>query len=212
MEYLTSEQMAEEERRAASRGVTVEKMMESAGSQVANVVRERFGPLAGKRVVVFCGSGNNGGDGFVAARHIAGMGASVTVILLSDPARIKTREARENWERLLGVEKRVVDKRDGLTELEMAVFGADVIVDAIFGTGVRGEIGEPYRSAIEMMNRARAPKVSVDIPSGLDPDTGKAAEPTVMADVTVTLHRPKVGLRDKVKYTGEVVVVPIGID
>jgi hydroxyethylthiazole kinase-like uncharacterized protein yjeF len=212
VEYLTSREMAEEERRAAERGVTVEAMMEKAGLQVARVVNDRYGPLAGRKVVVFCGSGNNGGDGFVAARHMADMGASVTVVLLADPGRIRTPEARANWDRLSGVDRRVVVTKERLLELAEIVSDADVIVDAIFGTGVRDEIGEPYRSAIEMINGAGAPKVAVDIPSGLDPDTGAAADPTVLADVTVTLHRPKVGLRDRVKYTGEVVVVPIGIE
>ena len=89
---------------------------------------------------------------------------------------------------------------------------AEVIVVAIFGTGVKGGVvKEPYASAISMVNASRAVKVAVDLPSGIDPATGAASDPTVRADYTVALHLPKVGLRGREEFTGEVVVVPIGI-
>jgi NAD(P)H-hydrate epimerase len=89
---------------------------------------------------------------------------------------------------------------------------ADVIVVAIFGTGVKGGVvKEPYSTAISLVNAARGVKVAVDLPSGIDPATGAASRPSVRADVTVALHLPKVGLKGRGEFTGEVVVVPIGI-
>jgi len=99
-----------------------------------------------------------------------------------------------------------------LVGLSTAIAQADVIIVAIFGTGVKGgEVNEPYANAISLVNGSKGVKVAVDLPSGIDPATGAASRPTVRADVTLALHLPKVGLRGREEYTGEVVVVPIGI-
>jgi len=213
VEYITPEQMMKEEARASSLGIGVGKLMENAGAEAAREVERRYGPLFGKRVLVVAGSGNNGGDGFVAARYLAARGPRVKVLLLSSPEAIRTKEAETNWKRLGETAAEVLVARDSneLSRLGSEFGRAEVVIDAIFGTGIRGEVREPHASAIRLLNESRAKKVAIDIPSGLDPLTGEAKGPTVKADVTIALHRAKVGLRGRSEFTGEVVVVPIGI-
>jgi NAD(P)H-hydrate epimerase len=198
--------MKQIEEEAVKRGITVEKMMENAGKEVAQFVRKKLGNIEGKKIFVFCGTGNNGGDGLVAARYLAQMGGDVTVFLLGSEESIKTFEARKNWEAFQG-------KKFVVTEPSQLSFKdePDVVIDAIFGTGVRGKIREPARTAIQLINRMRCFKVAVDIPSGIDPLTGDVHDVAVRADVTVTLHRPKLGLKNRKEFTGEIYVAPIGI-
>ena len=211
MEYITPDAMNELERGASVYGVSVKDLMENAGRGVAEFVLGRYGAVG--RICVVCGGGNNGGDGFVAARYLSAR-CGVDVILLTAPESIRTVEARDNW-KALGRTSAVLHVAEGTAELaEEAgiIAGADMIVVAIFGTGVRGAVvKEPYSTAISMVNASKAVKVAVDLPSGIDPETGAASSPTVRADVTVALHLPKVGLKGKREFTGEVVVVPIGI-
>ena len=213
MDYITPEQMTKEEARAAGLGIGVGKLMENAGAEVAREVERRYGPLFGKRVLVVAGTGNNGGDGFVAARYLAARGSKVKVLLLSGPEAIRTKEAETNWERLGESAAELLVARDvsELSRLGSEFERAEIVIDAIFGTGIRGEVKEPHATAIRLLNESRAKKVALDIPSGLDPITGEAKAPTVKADVTISLHKAKVGLRRQREFTGEVVVVPIGI-
>ena len=211
MEYITPEAMRELERGASEYGLGVKQLMENAGRGVAEFVLSRYG--SARRVCVVCGGGNNGGDGFVAARYLSAS-RRVEVILLTSPDRIRTEEARQNWEALAGTRAEVHEagETSTLVALSTAIEEADVIVVAIFGTGMKvGEIGEPYATAISMVNASKGVRVAVDLPSGIDPATGAASRPTVRADVTLALHLPKVGLKGREEYTGEVVVVPIGI-
>src|SRR2546426_10051948 len=205
--------MMKEEARAAGLGIGVGKLMENAGAEVALEVEKRYGPLFGKRVLVVAGSGNNGGDGFVAARYLAARGPRVKVLLLSSPEAIRTKEAETNWKRLGETAAEVLVARDSseLSRLGSEFGRAEVVIDAIFGTGIKGVVREPHASAIRLLNESRAKKVAIDIPSGLDPLTGEAKGTTVKADVTIALHKAKVGLRGRSEFTGEVVVVPIGI-
>lgn len=211
-EYITPEEMRRAERESWQRGMTVELLMENAGRGIANEIGISFGPLPGVRIVVVCGVGNNGGDGFVTARYLAQAGASVTVILLAKPADIKTNEAKDNWVRLSNVERLILSSAEELRKHGGIINDAAVVVDAIFGTGIHGTVREPAATAIRMINESLAKKVSVDIPSGLDPGTGEVSAPTVMADMTATLHMKKVGFKGNGRYTGRVVVIPIGIE
>ncbi len=211
MDYITPEAMSELESGAAAYGLSVKELMENAGRGVADVVLSRYGAVG--RVCVVCGGGNNGGDGLVAARYLSAR-CGVKVILLTAPEKIRTEEARENWQALAGTkaELHVADEAGALAQYSSIMEEADVIVVAIFGTGVKGGVvKEPYATAISMVNASRGIKVAVDLPSGIDPTTGAASRPSVRADVTVALHLPKVGLRGREEFTGEVVVVPIGI-
>ena len=211
LDYITPDEMSELERGASEYGLGVKELMENAGRGVAEFVLSRYGP--GKRVCVVCGGGNNGGDGMVAARHLSAR-CTVDVILLARPGKIRSEEARENWEALAGTKAKlhVAEDAESLRENSGVLAGAEVIVIAIFGTGVKGGVvREPYATAISMINGSRVGKVAIDLPSGIDPATGAASRPAVKADVTVALHLPKIGLKGREEFTGEVVVVPIGI-
>lgn len=212
-DYITPEQMMQEEKKAAGRGVTVEMMMENAGKGIAGKVNGLYGPLSGKGIAVIVGRGNNGGDGSTAARYLSQMGARVKVVLLATPDGIKTKEAKLNWDRLSDtqVERVTAPDIDTLYRHADAIRSADMVIAAILGTGVKGTIREPEAEAIRLVNGVKGVKVAVDMPAGLDPATGEAKGPTVRADLTITLHKPKAGLKNNNKYTGVVVVVPIGI-
>ncbi len=213
MDYITPDEMLEEERRASAKGIAVAVLMENAGVGIAKVIAARFGPIQRKKVVVVAGLGNNGGDGFVAGRYLSSSGAEVILFLLGKSESIKTPESRLNWARLVetSVERIEVTAVEEIELMRRALQSADLVVDSIFGTGVRGEIRDQYAIAIRMINAARAKRIAVDVPSGLDPLTGETKDPTVRADITLTLHKPKTGLRGRKEYTGEVVVVPLGI-
>jgi NAD(P)H-hydrate epimerase len=180
-------------------------MMENAGAAAVRRLCERVPDIASKEVLILAGMGNNGGDGLVMARHLAGHGARVTVILLGTHDRIRTEESSWNWSIL----KKMPSVR--LMEGCDSYPGPDVIVDAILGTGIAGDIREPYASAIRHINGTECFTMAVDVPSGLDPETGLAATPSVRADVTVTFHKMKRGIPQRPDLTGHVYVEKIGI-
>lgn len=189
-------------------------MMENAGHGLADFIINRFKlKLKGMEILAIGGTGNNGGDSFVASRHLSGYyGAIVKVFLLGFPSELRTEEAKINWgivEKMDSLETGFVNGIDD--EIKKKISKADIIIDGIFGTGIRGEIREPHASIIEMINKSKAYVVSVDIPSGIDPNTGKAHDRCVNADATVTFHRMKVGLINNRKYTGLIHVERIGI-
>lgn len=210
---ITSDQMYRiEENGHSVLGMHRFLMMENAGHGLADFVARRFKNLKNKRIVAVCGTGNNGGDGFVASRHLAGYGAKITVVLLGSPSDLKSEEARLNWgiiEKMDSIE--IIFGKDLTDEVKGRIAKAGIILDAIFGTGIKGEIREPYASAIDAINKSKAYVVAVDVPSGFDPNTAQIHEKCVRADATVTFHRLKVGLVKGKKYTGPVHVEPIGI-
>ena len=210
---ITSDQMYRiEENGESVLGMRRFLMMENAGHGVADFVAHKFKNLKNKRIVTVCGTGNNGGDGFVASRHLAGYGAKVTVILLGSPSDLRSEEARLNWgiiEKMDSIE--IIFGKELTDEVKTRIARAHIILDSIFGTGIKGEIREPYTSAIDAINKSKAYVLAVDIPSGFDPNTGQIHEKCVRADATITFHRPKVGLAKGKKYTGPVHVELIGI-
>jgi len=190
-------------------------MMENAGAATVKVLYEKFGTSSnltssGKgRVLVFAGLGNNGGDGLVIARHLAGYGLNVTVFLLGEPDNIRSEECSWNWnllEKTKSVKLLTGGNLEHLNNLEF-----DIIIDGILGTGISGEIREPQASAITYINKSNAFKLAVDVPSGVDPDTGNKNSPHVTADMTVTFHRMKVGMPKRKDVCGEIFVEKIGI-
>jgi NAD(P)H-hydrate epimerase len=191
-------------------------LMENAGRQIAEAARAMLAGRAKPRVVILAGPGNNGGDGFVVARHLAMAGIRAEVVLLAPREKI-VGDAATNLRVLeaLGFRVRVLAGKVEamLGELRPRLAEADLVVDGMLGTGTRGEIREPYASAIGAVNDARRPVLAIDIPSGLDPDTGKPLGPTVRATKTVTLAAAKVGFRKPgaEEYTGEVVLADIGV-
>jgi NAD(P)H-hydrate epimerase len=219
---IGAEAMTGADRRAQRAGVPGERLMEHAGTAVAAatkalaVATERWG--AGP-ILILAGPGNNGGDGFVAARQLAGHGASVIVALVSSQARPATLDAARNWDRLEG--RKGVTRIHAAVARDIGVIGqglerAAVVVDALLGTGVHGSLREPVRSAVELVATARAagiPVIAVDTPTAVDLSSGEPTDPVVRADLTVTFHRPKLGLLTKVgsALAGRVLVAPIGI-
>lgn len=219
---IGAEAMTGADLRARNLGVAEERLMEHAGTAVAAAVRalavdtERWGTGP---IVILCGPGNNGGDGFVAARRLALAGARVVVAVIAAEARPRNVSSARNWDRIARDEG--ILKVHAPVARDVAMFGqgiekAAVIVDALLGTGVRGPLREPIRSAVELIERARAtgiPVVAVDTPTAVDLSSGEPSEPAVRADLTVTFHRPKTGLatRRGKAHAGKVLVAPIGI-
>jgi len=219
---ITGEEMTGIDRRAQAFGVTGERLMEHAGTAVAAAVRalavdqERW---ATAPILILCGPGNNGGDGFVAARRLAAAGAHVVATLVAAEARPSTPDSRRNWDRLAG--EALVDRVHAGTARDLAVLGSSVgryavVVDALLGTGVQGALRDPIRAAVEVVRRAReagVPIVAVDTPTAIDLSSGDPSDPAVQADLTVTFHRPKTGLlaRRGAAFAGRVLVAPIGV-
>jgi hydroxyethylthiazole kinase-like uncharacterized protein yjeF len=212
---ITSREMMTIDENSDWLGVPRILLMENAGAAVARAVLSWIGTLRGVEVVVFCGPGNNGGDGMAAARHMASMGAKTTVVLLSPIEKVRTSEAKLNLEAIRAMRESiklfVVEDVNMLQEIKPLIEKAEAVVDAIFGTGIKGSIKEPYRTAIQTINSSKAFKLSVDIPSGINPDTGEVEDIAVRADVTVTFHRVKKGITASTEYCGEIIVAPIGI-
>jgi NAD(P)H-hydrate epimerase len=214
LKIITSEQMYRIEENAHSAlGMRRFLMMENAGHGVADFVFSKFkGKLKNKKIVAVCGTGNNGGDGFVASRHLAGHSAKISIILLGYPTELRSEEAKLNWsiiEKMDSIE--VIFGKELSDELKERIAKSDVILDSIFGTGIKGEIRQPYSSAIDTINASKAFVLAVDVPSGFDPNTGKIHEKCVKADATITFHRLKIGLKKGRKYTGPIHVEWIGI-
>ncbi len=176
--------------------------MENAGHGVAQEIYKKLKRRKKSSVVVVCGTGNNGGDGFVAARYLSNWGLKPRIFLVGDVAQLKT-DALANYR---------VAKNLGIT-FKKSLRSADLIVDAIFGVGLNRPIQEPYYGIIHAINAQGSYVVAVDIPSGLDGTTGDIYGICVKADLTVTFSCPKKGFFKKQGsfYTGRQVVVDIGI-
>ncbi|MDZ4658025.1 MAG: NAD(P)H-hydrate epimerase [Bythopirellula sp.] len=188
-------------------------LMENAGRGVVDVLLSREATV--HTVLILCGKGNNGGDGFVIARHLAIRGVEARIALLASPNEFAG-DAKTNFQILERMQVPITDlsHSDNIpAALDELVAGADWLVDAMLGTGAVGEPREPYRSAIAWLNQQAIPKLAVDLPSGLDCDTGEPSEATVRADVTCTFHAPKVGfsIATAREFLGELHVVSIGI-
>ncbi len=219
---MTAEEMRGADRRAQLLGTPGRWLMEQAGAATAATVRALLattGRTARGPILLLAGPGNNGSDGFVAARHLARHGLRVAVVLVSGEPQPSTPDAARNWEALGGLAPaeriHAAQPRD-LQMLGQGIEKASVIVDALLGTGVHGELREPVRSAVDLVRRGRAagvPVLSVDTPTAVDLTSGDPSDPVVRADVTITFHRPKLGLqtRNGRALAGRVLVAPIGI-
>ncbi|MCL6481053.1 MAG: NAD(P)H-hydrate dehydratase [Firmicutes bacterium] len=216
MKVLTAAQMREVDRRTTEQfGVPSLTLMENAGRHVAEFAAATFPRLAGQRITVLCGKGNNGGDGFVAARLLAERGCRVRVLLFADPdsvqgdAAITLRRWREQ-----GGELSVIRSAAEWARARALVAESDLVVDALLGTGLAGPVEGLLRTVIEEVNRGREryTVLAVDIPSGLPADGSLEETVAIEADYTVTFTAPKLGqlLWPGTRYVGELVVVQIG--
>ena len=204
---ISVDQMYQIENKGHDMGFLKKFMMENAGAAAVRRLVEKTGSVESKNIVIFVGLGNNGGDGLVMARHLAGHGANVTVMLLGTPDKIKTEESNWNWS--------ILDKMSSVKLISGNSinfdFAPDILVDAILGTGITGEIREPYASAINYINETKCYKFAVDVPSGLDPQTGDTANIFTKCDMTVTFHKMKQGIPKRKDLTGELFAEKIGI-
>jgi NAD(P)H-hydrate epimerase len=208
---LTRQQSRDIDRRAREEyGMSGLVLMENAGRGVADCLCE-LGPLG--PVVICCGKGNNAGDGFVIARHLDLRGHPVRVILCGDPEGFAG-EAAANFEilRKSDIPLDTLPERGGSQWLDRQLALAAWIVDALLGTGARGEPRPPADWVIDRINAAAAPKLAVDLPSGLDCDSGQPSSHTVRAAHTCTFVAPKQGFfaAEAAPYLGQVHVLDIG--
>jgi NAD(P)H-hydrate epimerase len=204
---ITVDQMYDIENKGHDMGFLKKFMMENAGAAAVRKLLEKIDNIQSKNILVFVGLGNNGGDGLVMARHLAGYDAKVMVVLLGSPDKIKTEESNWNWEILQKMPSVKLVHGNSLN----FDFKPDVIIDGILGTGISGDIREPYASAINFINETDCFKFAVDVPSGLDPQTGETANIFTKCDLTVTFHKMKQGIPKRKDLTGELFAEKIGI-
>ena len=204
---ISVDQMYQIENKGHDMGFLKKFMMENAGAAAVRRLIEKAGSVDSKNIVIFVGLGNNGGDGLVMARHLSGHSANVTVMLLGTPDKIKTEESNWNWSILEKMPSVKLISGDSIN----FDFTPDILVDAILGTGITGEIREPYASAINYINETKCYKFAVDVPSGLDPQTGDTANIFTKCDMTVTFHKMKQGIPKRKDLTGDLFAEKIGI-
>jgi NAD(P)H-hydrate epimerase len=215
MKVLTSKEMREIDRKTIEEiGIPGPVLMENAGIRITGAILKRFPRITEENVVIVAGKGNNGGDGFVVARHLFNLGARPNVLLLASKQELKGDAALNlGIAEKIGVEIAEVTKIEEWKKHRIGLFHASVIVDAIFGTGLLKPAEGLYATAIEDINKAPGFKVAVDIPSGLSSDTHLLIGPAVKADLTVALAVPKIGhvLPPAEEYVGELVISDISI-
>ena len=186
-------------------------LMENAGRGTADLLHSLG---IGGRVVICGGKGNNGGDGFVIGRHLENRGCEVRILLFCTPDELQG-EADVNYHvcAAAGTDVRIMDGSPSPEEIDSELAGAEWIVDALLGTGIRGEVRDPYPAVIEQINQANAQALAVDLPSGLDCDTGIPLGCCVKARHTATFVARKLGFDnpDAAKWTGQVHVIDIGV-
>jgi hydroxyethylthiazole kinase-like uncharacterized protein yjeF len=191
-------------------------LMENAGRSCAELVIQKLEDVPHPKVCIFCGTGNNGGDGYVIARHLINHGIDVTVVICGDRNKIRA-DAKINLDILERMGRLIeqINPSGGNIADEVKGFatGSAMIVDALFGTGLSGPLSGGYKELIESINNQNYPILAVDIPSGLDCDTGQPLGMAVRADYTVTFVAVKKGFATTgtMQYTGEVFIASIGI-
>jgi hydroxyethylthiazole kinase-like uncharacterized protein yjeF len=207
---LTGEAARSLDRKVSGKfGISTLVLMENAGSSVAG---EALSSLkTKKRLAIFCGKGNNGGDGLVAARHLSAQGIKPDIFLACGITQVEN-EAKTNLNILLKLKARVIPlSRGAVKKLDLSKY--DLIIDALLGIGLSGQVKGIYADLIRLINSSGTRVISVDIPSGLDADTGKILGSCVRADRTVTFVAKKRGMAaaDGPAYCGKIIVADLGI-
>jgi NAD(P)H-hydrate epimerase len=199
-------------------GIPGAVLMENAGRSCAELVKNKLKHIPKPKVCIFCGAGNNGGDGYVIARHLINSGFKVTVVLCGDRDKVKG-DAKINLdilERLGQPIERLNMKNSNIAwQVKEFAADADMLVDALFGTGLTGQLSDEFKSLIESINVLNRSILAVDIPSGLDCDTGLPLGAAIKATYTVTFVAVKTGFiaaKDAFQYTGDVFIASIGIE
>jgi NAD(P)H-hydrate epimerase len=220
---ISAEEVAIADNNAQWLGIPLGHLMECAGYSIAIEIVERYNLKEGDKVAIFSGTGNNGGDGFVVARHLSAFKVDSLVFLLGVPEKIRTKESKFNWDIIsryldITVETRIVRDSTEISDqsdMEKTCKDVKLLVDGLLGTGLKGKIREPIASAIDLINKLnekfKIPVVSIDLPSGLNPDTGDVLDKAVKSDLVIALHRIKKGLNEDNEYIGEILIKSIGI-
>ena len=203
---LSTEQMVEVDRLMIEEyQISLIQMMENAGRNLAELARRELGgKVNGRRIAVLSGSGNNGGGGLVAARHLHNWGAEISLLLAFEPARLKEVPAQQ-W-RILGTMGIEPDDQPDLRE-------ADLIIDALIGYGLSGDPRQPVAGWIDNANKSGTPLLALDAPSGLDTTSGAPGNPCIKAAATLTLALPKSGLITPraAEYVGDLYLADISV-
>jgi NAD(P)H-hydrate epimerase len=192
-------------------------LMENAGRSCAEFIKKELAGVTNPKVCIFCGTGNNGGDGYVIARHLLNSAFEVVVVVCGDRNKVKG-DAKTNLDVLEGlgrsIEQLNLDDGDIQGRVKTFADGANMLVDALFGTGLNGQLSDEYKQLIESINAEHRPILAVDIPSGLDCDTGEPLGAAIRASYTVTFVAAKKGFRAAKAdaYTGEIFVASIGVE
>jgi NAD(P)H-hydrate epimerase len=216
---ISVKEMQIQDKNSSDYGITPSILMECAGYSAAQKIIEKFHLKKEDHVTLLCGLGNNGGDGFVIARHLLSNRVGIHLILVGYPENIHTLEAKQKWEMLLKLHLNLsihLVKDSSFfkaipKETRMQLNKSKVIVDCLLGTGIKGKIREPVRSAIEFINsfsESKSKIIAIDVPSGIDPDSGEKSDVWVKADLIITFHKKKKGFS---KIDVKTIINPIGI-
>lgn len=214
MDVATSKEMQNIDNRAKDEfGIPTLVLMENAAIGITRVVEEMFGPIKGKSITIISGKGNNGGDGLAAARHLHNRGAKIKVFLLPEVNSV-TGDAATNLDIALKMGIGVYSKgMYDMSALRIALNHSHTIVDAIFGTGLSSPVKGEYRDVVELINNSNRPVIAVDIPTGINSDTGEVMGVAIRAAITVTFGIPKRGhlLHPGCEFTGRLHITDISI-
>ncbi|WHZ27277.1 MAG: NAD(P)H-hydrate epimerase/ADP-dependent (S)-NAD(P)H-hydrate dehydratase [Nitrospira sp.] len=214
IKIITAAQMQELDRRTISEAhIPATTLMGRAGSGVVSCLEQRLGPVRGKTVTVVCGKGNNGGDGFVAARLLRRRHADVRVLVLAPISELSRDAAMMYRQFVRSAGKSSVYLYTSKAQAQALFQDSDILIDALLGTGLSSSVTGHYAETIDSINEIARPVVAVDLPSGLHADTGTILGRAVRASLTVSFGLPKLGLyqNDGINLAGEVAIVDIGI-
>jgi hydroxyethylthiazole kinase-like uncharacterized protein yjeF len=207
---ITSDEMQIAELNSEYLGVSHFQLMEAVGANISREIAIRTAARPNPRIHVISGPGKNGGDGFAAARHLASQGLKVRVTLVGRTNDVKDEAAKQQLNTILQMNDSI--QFESLTDSsQLRPIEADIILDAILGYGVKGDLRQPLLAAVRIINRSKGFKIGLDLPSGLDSDTGEPHGEAVKADLTISLHKIKQGLVKGKEYAGETIALPIGI-
>jgi len=207
---ITSDEMQVAELNSEYLGVSYFQLMEAVGASISREISIRTATKPNPRIHVISGPGKNGGDGFAVARHLASQGLKVRVTLVGRPNDVKDEAARQQLNTILQMNDSI--QFENLTDSsQLRPVEADIILDAILGYGVQGDLRQPLLAGVRIINRSKGYKIALDLPSGLDSDTGELHGEAVKADLTISLHKIKRGLVTGKEYAGETIALSIGI-
>ena len=207
---ITNDEMLAAEYNSEYLGVNHFQLMEVAGAKTATEIAARLRDKSNPRIQIIAGPGKNGGDGFTAARHLASLGYKVKVTLIARPSDVRDAASQQQLDAILRMTDSI--QFESLPDSsQLRPIDADIIIDAILGYGVKGELRQPLLGAVRIINRSKGYKISLDLPSGIDSDTGQPHGDAVRADLTISFHKIKQGLTKATEHAGETIGLSIGI-